>query len=78
MPSKRARPSRSPSVPTAAAATTSATDQRVVTIRTARLLCRFAALACLAQALWGGEEQRMVCSFPVFAGNPLIVAVCLL
>ena len=55
MPSKRARPSRSPSAAAAAVATTSATDQRLATIRTARLLCRFAALACLAQALWGED-----------------------
>jgi hypothetical protein len=34
-----------------AAATTSATDQRNATIKTARLLCRVVALVCLAQAL---------------------------
>jgi hypothetical protein len=47
------RSARSPSAElrSSSAATTSVADQRAATIQTARTLCRFVALICLAQAL---------------------------
>ena len=56
------RSARSPSAElrSSSAATTSVADQRAATIQTARTLCRFVALICLAQALREEEARAAV------------------